>query len=215
MQDLQNTIFQFVVKHKKTIITIFHIYYFIYSLLLIFVVYSIAAQLPTANFFFQNATLFGKLALLFFCITITSGILRRFGIAMKLSSSILLIRRYLGITTYLFALTHYLILRGIPYVTGMLTFTLSVPLFELMGVSAFTCLSFLFLTSNDFSVRKLGKWWSKLHKLVYIIVWLIFFHVAFQKIDLYSMIIGIYAVLEVTSHLYNFLKKRKQKQAVA
>ncbi|MDO5643689.1 MAG: protein-methionine-sulfoxide reductase heme-binding subunit MsrQ [Paracoccus sp. (in: a-proteobacteria)] len=38
----------------------------------------------------------------------------------------------------------------------------------LFGMSAFAILLILAMTSNRFSIRRLGRWWSRLHRLVYI-----------------------------------------------
>jgi sulfoxide reductase heme-binding subunit YedZ len=52
--------------------------------------------------------------------------------------------------------------------------------FELAGVAAFTLLTPVFITSNEWSVRTLGRAWRTIHALVYLVIWLVFLHVALQ-----------------------------------
>jgi sulfoxide reductase heme-binding subunit YedZ len=39
----------------------------------------------------------------------------------------------------------------------------------ILGMTAFTCLIALAATSNNWSIQKLGSWWGRLHRLVYLI----------------------------------------------
>lgn len=79
-------------------------------------------------------------------------------------------RRWLGLTTFGFALMH--TLTSVEHILGGrwdgISFLL--PVFQLgawLGVAALGLMVPLVLTSNQFSIRKLGKYWKQLHLLVY------------------------------------------------
>ena len=79
-------------------------------------------------------------------------------------------RRWLGLTTFSFALMH--TLTSVEHILGGrwdgISFLL--PVFQLgawLGVVALGLMAPLVLTSNQFSIRKLGKYWKQLHLLVY------------------------------------------------
>ncbi len=205
-----DSLFQFTLKNKLKIIIAFKLFYFIYVIFLIYGIYSIYSVNDHFTFYLEKAPQLGQIALIIFCLAITPGILRRFHILLKIMSSLMLIRRHLGITTFLFAFGHYMLLRGTPLLFGQIPFRPGL-LFELAGITALSLMSVMFFTSNDLSVRTLGKKWSALHKIVYIIVWLIFFHTALQSISFWSILIGVYAVLETVSLIYNYFRMKKQK----
>jgi DMSO/TMAO reductase YedYZ heme-binding membrane subunit len=79
-------------------------------------------------------------------------------------------RRWLGLTTFAFALMH--TLTSVEHILGGrwdgISFLL--PVFQVgawLGVVALGLMVPLILTSNQFSIRKLGKYWKQLHLLVY------------------------------------------------
>jgi methionine sulfoxide reductase heme-binding subunit len=79
-------------------------------------------------------------------------------------------RRWLGLTTFAFALMH--TLTSVEHILGGrwdgISFLL--PIFQLgawLGVAALGLMVPLVLTSNQFSIRTLGKYWKQLHLLVY------------------------------------------------
>jgi methionine sulfoxide reductase heme-binding subunit len=79
-------------------------------------------------------------------------------------------RRWLGLTTFAFALMH--TLTSVEHILGGrwdgISFLL--PVFQLgawLGVAALGLMVPLVLTSNQFSIRKLGKYWKQLHLLIY------------------------------------------------
>lgn len=155
---------------------------------------------------------FGQVALLLFLVTTLPGMLGRFKIRHALITIGIMFRRYMGIATFLFALCHALITFLIPLVLSRQ------PLFPLanyvvFGVFALLTMLPLFLTSNDWSVKTLGPNWKKIHKLVYVIFWFIFLHVAFQRLSIWTVLIGIAAVGEVISLLWDWLQKPSRVQS--
>ncbi|GAN99584.1 MULTISPECIES: protein-methionine-sulfoxide reductase heme-binding subunit MsrQ [Komagataeibacter] len=61
--------------------------------------------------------------------------------------------------------------------------------FLMLGFAAFLLLLPLAMTSNDWSIRRLGRWWGRLHRLVYIIAVLaaVHFLMAFKTYNMTSI----------------------------
>lgn len=88
------------------------------------------------------------------------------------------VRRQLGLWCYAYALMHML-----GYVAFLLELDLSRLLHDLykrpyiiVGAFALAGLSLLAITSNKFSIRRLGRRWKRLHRGVYAILFLVLLH---------------------------------------
>lgn len=163
----------------------------------------IISHTPSALFFQKSGPAFGKAALTLLGIVVLPGILGRFDIQIPITRVITLFRRQLGILTFLLAFTHYQHVRFAP---KGLKFDLA--LFEVFGILALSLMALLFLTSNNLSVAKMGKWWKRLHRLIYVILWLVVLHTALQS-SKWTALIGVFAALEIISLGYSYLKKGK------
>src|SRR3990172_5514033 len=145
-------------------------------------------------------------ALIFFWLTLIPGILKRFqlgGRLIPIRTLMVLYRRQMGITMYVFALTHLLWSRFLSIFKIGGNIWLFSP-FEIIGLSAFILLTPVFITSNDWSVRMLGRWWRTLHALVYIVIWLLFLHLALQSnLGWKTFITLIMAALELFSLIWH------------
>jgi methionine sulfoxide reductase heme-binding subunit len=103
---------------------------------------------------------------------------RVFGI--RLFAQMLPLRKELGILMGVLALVHgfsYLI----PYGETMELFSDGKPSFLLFGIIAMWLSVPLTLTSSNWAMRKMGKKWKLLHRLVYIIVILTVVHIVLIK----------------------------------
>lgn len=145
----------------------------------------------------------GELALLIFSAILLPGMARRFRVKIPFVSVITFFRRQLGITMFLLAFWHYATVR----LATQLMYGISlsrIPFFEVAGMTALFLTAPLFFTSNNWSVRILGPWWKRIHRLVYVIVWLLFLHVALQASG-WGIVIGLVAVTELASLVYEWL----------
>ena len=154
----------------------------------------------------EYGKLAGTLSLVLFIITLIPSMIQRFGLAKEfnlLIKLILPVRRQFGILMFVAAFTHYLAMKVIP----VLQFKLppSLPIYQAFGLVALIFSFALFITSNNWATRKLKSNWKRLHRLTYIIGWLIFGHVLLgglkseSEISLQAIIIGVVMVLEVAS----------------
>ena len=98
---------------------------------------------------------------------------------------IALIRRMLGVTTFAYALTHFILyIVNSKYDLVFVASEIILRFYLTIGFVALIGLSLLAATSFDSAVRKLGKKWKMLHRLVYGIAVLGLLHYFIQsKID--------------------------------
>jgi sulfoxide reductase heme-binding subunit YedZ len=122
--------------------------------------------------FITRAT--GDWTLYFLCLTLAVTPLRRFtGV-----NDLIRFRRMLGLFTFFYASLHFLAFIWFDHffdVPEMMRDVLKRP-FIAMGFSAFVLLVPLAMTSHDFMLRKLGRRWSMLHRLIYPIAILAMLH---------------------------------------
>jgi len=140
-------------------------------------------------FFKSNFTLagawMGKLSIYVFWLIAVAGILQRFkveGILKKIQNILLPNRRQLGILMFLMAFTHYMWSKGFSIISNGIPE--SMPVFQIFGFASLVLLFPLLLTSNNYSVKKLGKMWKVLHMLVYPVMFLLILHTAMMGNDI-------------------------------
>lgn len=156
------------------------------------------------SIYYSYGMILGLIAFGLFTIVMLPGMLTRFGIQGKLIQILMQYRREFGKLTFLFALAHYFTIKLFP--TIKLNLPLDFPFYQILGFTALTLLLPLFLTSTNWAQKKLGIWWKRLHSLVYIIVWIVFLHVALvQGITLVSVVIFAIAGTELMSILNYYL----------
>lgn len=109
-------------------------------------------------------------------------------------------RRALGLLCFYYASMHlaaYLVLDQTLMLTAVIEDVLKRP-FIMLGMAAFMVLLPLALTSNTFSIRRLGKNWVRLHRLVYAIAVCVAVHFALAtkvlSVDQY-VYLGLFALL--------------------
>lgn len=199
----QDKAFEISVSNKSSVLIVTNILYLLLVSISIVSAYSIYNDQEIYNYFAINRAWFGRIALLVLLIVVTPGIIGRFGIDIKISRVITLYRRRLGILVFFLALTHFNIIT-LPRVAGIESF--SFPLFQIIGFNALVLLSILFVTSNNLSIKRLGSWWKWVHRLVYVILLLVFLHTALQRTSVWSILAGIFLALEISSLIYAYIK---------
>lgn len=198
-------IFSYIIPRKEKVILGFKVFY---GLILV-TVFAASRSLyfgdNNALFFYNLGVNSGRAALVFYVMTLVPGIAERFGIRHKLLALLRIFRRYLGITMYLLALNHSLSVKFI--ITLASKQIIPLRLFEVLGFGALSILFFLFITSNDLSLGRLGIWWYRIHRLTYLSMGLIFLHVALQRFSIWSVIMGITVALQISSFAYKYFVK--------
>ena len=203
----QDTLYEGAARNKPFLLIFTNILYLMLIGIIVFSTVSAYGDQKLFNFFEVNRAWFGRAALLVLLVVITPGILGRFNIQIKLTRIITLYRRRLGILVFSLAFTHYHLI-SLPRLTGFEPLKFPYPLFQMFGFYALAILFFMFITSNNFSVRRLGKWWKRLHRVVYMALLFILLHTALQRTSIWSILAGVFLVLEVTSLAYAYIKGR-------
>ncbi|MDQ8202213.1 ferric reductase-like transmembrane domain-containing protein [Pelagicoccus sp. SDUM812003] len=123
----------------------------------------------------------GKAAVVFLVVTMAVTPLRQLFPKSDLFKALAFRRRQLGIAVFVYALLHLLLY--VPYIGSWEAFADEwSKLFILSGLVALALLLVLALTSNNWSVRKLGgKGWKRLHKLTYVAAALVIYHQVAQE----------------------------------
>ncbi|OGJ37683.1 MAG: hypothetical protein A2383_02175 [Candidatus Pacebacteria bacterium RIFOXYB1_FULL_39_46] len=190
---------QFLLQKKIIIVKVWHL------LLIAWLVFlALSTQLLSITSWIWWGTKSATISLIVFWIVLLPGMMKRFQIVgwlLPIRTLLLLYRRQLGVTMYLLALTHWGWSRLLPLIASSSNPWLFNP-FEIFGLIAFTLLTPLFFTSNDWSVRHLGKQWNTLHSLVYVVIWLLFFHIALQEVSWKALVTLIVASLEFFSLIW-------------
>jgi len=198
MDALVNWTFRFVSKNRNLIVKIFEASYIFLVVLLFFGYRADVWGVGSFDFFYELGKKFGELSIIVFILTVIPGIARRYGISHKLIAILMIFRRYLGILTFMLVLLHSSFVWFLPSMASG-GYLLPGNGFELWGFIAFVMLFLLFLTSNDFSIKILGDWWTRIHWLSYIIMWVVLLHVMMQGKFAWALLIGVTAIAEVSS----------------
>lgn len=204
-KTFQDSLYEAAARNQSLIKTLLDVLYCILIAIVISSVFSAFRGQEIFNYFVVKRVLFGRLALIVLLIVLTPGILGRFNIQFKVTRIITLFRRRLGILVFLLAFTH-ASLMYLPRFVQIEPWVIPPPTFQIMGTLAATILFFMFLTSNNFSVKKLGPWWKRLHRLVYVVLLLILLHTALQRTSIWSILAGIFFVLEASSLAYAYFR---------
>lgn len=207
-KDLQTRIFEWFARRSQAITRLFGLLYLFIFVLLAVAAYFVLTKSPFFDIIYQIGKKFGQTALVLLGVVVLPGILGRFRVEIKLTRIITLFRRQLGITVFLLATAHSSLMRGLPLIAGLVPFRLPL-LFELAGYITMLIFFLMFLTSNNLSIKIMGPWWKRIHRFVYLAVWLLVFHTGLQRISIWS--VGIFAVgaLEVISWVYDFFKRKQ------
>src|SRR3989344_7966462 len=203
----QTEFYQKFAQKSPQIIPFFKYLYFVILLFMLIGAWTYLKNSRVDQFFYTIGVYFGRTAVLLLGIVVLPGILGRLAIDIKITRIITLFRRQLGILVFVLAFCHYQLVRGISIYTGQIPLSPR-PIFEVMGTSALFLLFLLFLTSNNFSVKKLGSWWKRLHRLIYIAVWILVLHTGLQRISIWSLFIGIFAFFEIISLISDYFRRR-------
>lgn len=208
MNGIIERIFSFLIGARKHLIYGFYGIYLLIALFLVVGSISIASADTNLLFFSRLGVTLGKCAILVFVVTLVPGTATRLGLKHRVFSLIRIFRRYLGILMYILVFAHSWFVSIFP---RLLTWPQSgtIRTFELFGTAASILLFLLFITSNDWSVSRLKVWWYRLHRLVYIIMWLVLFHVGLQRMSIWTILMGAVVTFVMASFVVGYLRKRK------
>lgn len=140
----------------------------------------------------------GEVAFYLYCLTLIPGIMNRLQISSPIKVILMTFRRHLGITMFLTSFMHMCYTGVIPLIVSN---RLSLKMFsqhQMMGLGALLALFPLWLTSNDFSTKRLGYNWQRIHRLTYVALFFIYMHTALYG-SLLSKFAIVFIILEICS----------------
>lgn len=174
----------------------------------------------------------GTISLFLFVLTLFPGIITRLHLNQRSLTIIATLltpyRRQLGILMFITALLHMSFSTTLPKIAFELipvgnlsdlsfvekfqlaskAFPPSLRLFEQVGMVAWVILLPVWLTSNDFSQKFLGRKWKSLQRLTYLALWFIFSHVAMQSQPV-AVLLLLVGLLEIYSWVLVWRRKQK------
>ncbi len=216
------TVQRFVATHR-TLLTLVFVLFEALTLSAWAVVFWFAKQgnfSAVSEFVFFTGNKLGEISLLLYISTLMPGILLRLRwwpeVTAPVSSIVLQLRKHLGILMFLTAFVHMGFSATIPQLV-FVNFDLSRVQLQghaIFGMLAWWCLLPLWLTSNDVSVRILGTWWKRLHRLTYCAMLLIFTHVALQFSN-WAVVLGLTVILEIVSHFVAYQRAQQLRGAIS
>lgn len=126
-------------------------------------------------------------------------------------------RRFLGVLTFVILLGHVFLYFALEAFDPKALSQIYTKTYLTFGSLAFLTMAILALTSNNFSVRKLGgKKWKRLHRMIYFTAWLVMGHIfLIEKADLvlFAAIMFPMWIGQVVRLIRNVLSKRAKAQA--
>lgn len=153
----------------------------------------------------KGGSLWAQLSVLLLSLALLPGILGRLQWLKPLVSIIMPFRRHIGISMFLSGFNHYLWTTLLVDVVFQQVLW-DKPVYVLMGAGALGIASLLFLTSNDWSVKHLGRQWKKLQQLVYLVLLFLLIHLTLQ-LSKWSLVAGLLLLGEIVSFIV--AQKRK------
>lgn len=199
MNEYINTISEYFIRNRQRIHNTFTVIYWLFVPFLFIAVFASRINDSVLLFIFSIGSLLGKIALILFIASLLPGIGERFGIQNKPLALLKIFRREIGILMYITAIAH-LILAKLVITTSLTELLMPMP-FEIMGTLSLFILFFLFITSNTFSQVKLRLNWYRIQRLIYIGMFFIFLHVAFLKLSIWTVLMGILIIVQAASFI--------------
>jgi len=157
---------------------------------------------------FEIGGWFGILSFSLYCLTLVPGILKRFQKLPLVQATIMPFRRHLGILMFLTAYVHMGYVGTIPIFFANPPVTPAPQLHILYGFLTMMLLFPLWLTSNDFTQKRMGRVWKWVHRLTYLALGSIILHVSITSKPAFVVAV-IFIGLEIASWGKVFLSAKK------
>jgi DMSO/TMAO reductase YedYZ heme-binding membrane subunit len=150
-------------------------------------------------------------------IALLPGILKRLGVLRQIGAISMLFRRQFGILAFFTAAAHLEFSFWIKRIVAGESLFGQISIFkpQLYGFSALAIFALLWLLSNDYSMKLLGKWWLFLQRLAYLAGILIVVHIILVTGSKSGFILGAFLGIEGFSWVMEWWKKRNSNQVEA
>lgn len=158
---------------------------------------------------FESGRKFGQLAVIFYLLSLVPGMLKRYQILPITRAGFMLLRRELGISMFIIAFVHQTLVRIYPIIIEGGGVFFPAPGYVYWGIASLALLFPLWLTSNDYSVRKMGQSWHTIHAFTYVALLTIFLHVALVGNRTMAIFMGLGILAELGSWIIYWTRPKK------
>lgn len=160
---------------------------------------------PPAKGLYELGKWAGYGAIIAYCFTLTPGILTRLKVQTVITAILLSYRRSWGVVMFYLTLIHMCFTIFFPVLAGIRELRWNEP--KVWGTLAVAVLIPLYITSNDTSLKILGKKWKTIQRFTYLSLFFIMMHIIFFRgIWMYPTIA--FFIAEIVSWGYVFWQKR-------
>lgn len=198
--------YTFLVSQRRNIILLFKVYYLAIVIFIFTVLFLLKKGDNELLSLFVLGTKFGEVSLIAYVLTLLPGMATRIGFKNNTISLLRIYRRYIGISMFLLALTHMILVKAI-FATSLSALLPAAP-FEAMGGIAISILFFMFMTSNDISIRLLRSKWYLIQNLTNIVMFFILFHLALVKVSQWTVLAGLLVLSQIITFIVSYRRKR-------
>lgn len=206
MATLLELIYKTLISQRQKVILVFKGIYLLLVLFTIIVIFFFRKGENTLITLFTLGNKVGEASLIAYLLTLLPGMGARFGIKNNILSLLRIYRRYIGISMYLLSLVHIVLVKAI--FASTVAELLPEGTFEIMGSFSLILLFFLFITSNDISVRFLRGRWYDIQRITNIAMFFILLHISLVKISFWTVLTGIFVIAQIMSFITNYQRKQ-------
>lgn len=150
---------------------------------------------------------FGQASIVLMLLTLIPGMLMRFNFFRTIESTLILFRRQFGVLAFFTAFMHVGLRSWIKLLATGSNPLLTFFKFQQTGFAALTIFILLWVTSNDLSMRILGKWWKYLQRFSYVAAIFLILHIK-DAASNWWWPITIFLVFETLSWITYFIRHR-------
>lgn len=158
---------------------------------------------PPLRFLDEVGEKFGTIGFILYIATLLPSLIRKLKLAsiQPIGTMLMAFRRHLGILMFVMIFAHQFFMMTLSELVlikfNFSNFSPNLLTHHIAGYIALGILFPLWLTSNDFSVKRMGKWWKFLHRFTYLAMFFIMVHVALVGEPLYVITLSMIGILEI------------------
>jgi methionine sulfoxide reductase heme-binding subunit len=152
----------------------------------------------------------GQISVGLLILTLIPGMLKRIGILGKFESLLMLFRRQLGVLAFFTAGSHLVFVSWIKQIATGTNPLLRFFKYQQTGFAAITIFLLLWITSNDLSIKFLGKWWKYIQRLSYLSVIALILHI-FDAGSKIWIVLSVILTVEALSWFIFLIKSKMRK----
>jgi len=198
--------------HQKSIKKLFLLTYIILITLYVIGIWQYESLSEIKGLYSTIGRKSGQISIVLLLLTLIPGMLKRMDLLNKIESIVYLFRRQLGVLAFFMAVTHVGYMSWIRKIASGENPLDSLFKYQQTGFAAFTIFLLLWVTSNDISMKLLGKWWRYLQRLSYVSVIALILHVFAAGSQIWIVLLA-FLVAEAVSWIFSLMRNKASSKA--